>query len=55
MVDACLMHPGGRRLLPDVCGCPVSGIVPVDVCLEGDVLHLTSLADHMFFFQTFGV
>ena len=40
MGDACLMRPGGRRLLPDVCGCPVSWIVLVDVCSEGDVLRL---------------
>ena len=43
------------RLLPDVCGYPVSLIVSVDVSSEGDVLRLPCLARHLFFFQTFGV
>ena len=38
------------RLLPDVCGYPVSRIVSVDMSSEGDVLRLPSLARHLFFF-----
>ena len=38
----------GRRLLPDVCGYPVSRVESVDVCSEGDVFRLLSLAHHMF-------
>ena len=53
MEDACMSRRG--RLLPDVCGYPVSLIVSVDVSSEGDVLRLPSLARHLFFFQTFGV
>ena len=34
MGDACFPHNLGRRLLPDVCGYPVSRIVSLDVCLE---------------------
>ena len=43
-----------RRLLPDVCGCPVSWNASVDVCSEGDVLHWPSLPHHLFCFPTFG-
>ena len=42
------------RLLPDVCGYPVSLIVSVDVSSEGDVLRLPSLARHLFFFKHLG-
>ena len=38
------------RLLPDVCGYPVSLIVSVVLSSEGDVLRLPSLARHLFFF-----
>ena len=34
--------------LVHVCGCPVPQIVSVDVCLEGDVLRLPSLAHNVF-------
>ena len=42
------------RLLPDVCGYPVSLIVSVDVSSEGDVLRLPGLARHLFFSKHFG-
>lgn len=42
------------RLLPDVCGYPVSLIVSVDVSSEGDVLRLPSLARHLFFSKHLG-
>ena len=39
--DACMSRHG--RLLPDVCGYPVSRIVSVDVSSEGDVVRLPRL------------
>ena len=42
------------RLLPDVCGYPVSLIVSVDVSSERDVLRLPSLARHLFFSKHLG-
>ena len=54
MGDACFPHYLGRRLLPDVCGYPVSRIESVDICSEWDVLRLLSLA-HYLLYQTFGV
>ena len=42
------------RLLPDVCGYPVSRIVSVDMSSEGDVLRLPSLARHLFFSKHLG-
>ena len=42
------------RLLPDVCGYPVSRIVPVDVSSEGDVLRLPSLVRHLCFSKHLG-
>ena len=38
----------GRRLLPDVCGYPVSRIESVDVCSKEDVFCLPSLALYVF-------
>ena len=43
------------RLLPDVCGYPVSLIVSVDVSSEEDVLRLPSLARHLFFPKIWGL
>ena len=43
------------RLLPDVCGYPVSLIVSIDVSSEGDVLCLPSLARHLFFPNIWGL
>ena len=42
------------RLLPDVCGYPVSRIVSVDVSSEGDLLRLPSLARHLCFSKHLG-
>ena len=48
MGDACFPHYLGRRLLPDVLGCPVSWIVSEDVCSKGYVLRLPRLARQLF-------
>ena len=49
MGDAYLIM--GMRLFPDICVYPVSQIASTDVCLEGGVLRLLSLAYHMLFFK----
>ena len=41
----------GGRLLPDVCGYPISWIATVDVCSNRDVLRLPALAHHLFLFS----
>ena len=38
----------GSRLLPDVCGCPVSWEASVDIRSEGNVPRWPSLAHHLF-------
>ena len=55
MRDAYFPHYLCRRLLPDVCGYPVSRIASVNVCSEGDVLRLPSLFHHLPSFWGFAI